>query len=80
MTRISVGEAFGASTLAAVFIPILFMQGILGRLFREFAVTIISSLLMYSRVRASRDRYRVFAHVRGRIDAIMAKQAQVRSV
>ena len=27
-------------SLAAVFIPILFMQGILGRLFREFAVTV----------------------------------------
>ncbi len=27
-------------SLAAVFIPILFMSGILGRLFREFAVTI----------------------------------------
>ena len=29
-------------SLAAVFIPILFMGGILGRLFREFAVTITS--------------------------------------
>ena len=28
------------TSLAAVFIPILFMSGILGRLFREFAVTI----------------------------------------
>src|SRR5205814_2591054 len=28
------------TSLAAVFIPILFMAGILGRLFREFAVTI----------------------------------------
>ena len=27
-------------SLAAVFIPVLFMGGILGRLFREFAVTI----------------------------------------
>jgi hydrophobe/amphiphile efflux-1 (HAE1) family protein len=33
-------------SLAAVFIPILFMSGILGRLFREFAVTIISAILI----------------------------------
>ena len=33
-------------SLAAVFIPILFMGGILGRLFREFAVTITSAILI----------------------------------
>ena len=33
-------------SLAAVFIPILFMGGILGRLFREFAVTITSAVLI----------------------------------
>ena len=33
-------------SLAAVFIPILFMGGILGRLFREFAVTIVSTVLI----------------------------------
>ncbi len=33
-------------SLAAVFIPILFMSGILGRLFREFAVTIVSAVLI----------------------------------
>jgi HAE1 family hydrophobic/amphiphilic exporter-1 len=33
-------------SLAAVFIPILFMAGILGRLFREFAVTICASILI----------------------------------
>ena len=33
-------------SLAAVFIPILFMQGILGRLFREFAVTIMAAILV----------------------------------
>jgi HAE1 family hydrophobic/amphiphilic exporter-1 len=33
-------------SLAAVFIPILFMQGIIGRLFREFAVTITSAILI----------------------------------
>ena len=33
-------------SLAAVFIPILFMGGILGRLFREFAVTITTAILI----------------------------------
>jgi HAE1 family hydrophobic/amphiphilic exporter-1 len=33
-------------SLAAVFIPILFMAGILGRLFREFAVTIVSAVFI----------------------------------
>ncbi|HXD73698.1 MAG TPA: efflux RND transporter permease subunit [Vicinamibacterales bacterium] len=33
-------------SLAAVFIPILFMGGILGRLFREFAITITSAILI----------------------------------
>ncbi|HKE21838.1 MAG TPA: efflux RND transporter permease subunit [Bryobacteraceae bacterium] len=33
-------------SLAAVFIPILFMAGILGRLFREFAVTICTAILI----------------------------------
>ena len=34
------------TSLAAVFIPILFMGGILGRLFREFAVTITTAILV----------------------------------
>src|SRR5262249_37106322 len=34
------------TSLAAVFIPILFMAGILGRLFREFAITITASILI----------------------------------
>jgi HAE1 family hydrophobic/amphiphilic exporter-1 len=34
------------TSLAAVFIPILFMAGILGRLFREFAVTITTAILI----------------------------------
>jgi len=34
------------TSLAAVFIPILFMAGILGRLFREFAVTITVAILV----------------------------------
>ncbi|MBI1786713.1 MAG: efflux RND transporter permease subunit [Acidobacteria bacterium] len=33
-------------SLAAVFIPVLFMGGILGRLFREFAVTICAAVLI----------------------------------
>ena len=33
-------------SLAAVFIPILFMGGMLGRLFREFAVTICTAILI----------------------------------
>src|SRR5207245_906520 len=34
------------TSLAAVFIPILIMSGILGRLFREFAVTITTAILI----------------------------------
>jgi HAE1 family hydrophobic/amphiphilic exporter-1 len=34
------------TSLAAVFIPLLFMTGVLGRLFREFAVTIVSAILV----------------------------------
>jgi len=34
------------TSLAAVFIPILFMNGVLGRLFREFAVTITTAILI----------------------------------
>jgi HAE1 family hydrophobic/amphiphilic exporter-1 len=33
-------------SLAAVFIPVLFMAGLLGRLFREFAVTICAAILI----------------------------------
>ena len=33
-------------SLAAVFIPILFMNGLLGRLFREFAVTITTAIII----------------------------------
>ena len=34
------------TSLAAVFIPVLFMAGVLGRLFREFAVTITAAILI----------------------------------
>ena len=40
-------------SLAAVFIPILFMAGILGRLFREFAVTICAAILISGMVSIS---------------------------
>jgi HAE1 family hydrophobic/amphiphilic exporter-1 len=33
-------------SLAAVFIPLVFMSGIIGRLFREFSITIVSSILI----------------------------------
>src|SRR5207237_7711288 len=33
-------------SLAAVFIPVLFMSGILGRLFKEFAATICTAILI----------------------------------
>ncbi len=42
-------------SLAAVFIPILFMAGILGRLFREFAVTICTAILISGMVSISLD-------------------------
>jgi hydrophobic/amphiphilic exporter-1 (mainly G- bacteria), HAE1 family len=34
------------TSLAAVFIPLLFLDGILGRLFREFAVTTVAAILV----------------------------------
>jgi HAE1 family hydrophobic/amphiphilic exporter-1 len=40
-------------SLAAVFIPIVFMAGILGRLFREFAVTICTAILISGMVSIS---------------------------
>jgi HAE1 family hydrophobic/amphiphilic exporter-1 len=40
-------------SLAAVFIPILFMAGILGRLFREFAITICTAILISGMVSVS---------------------------
>ena len=40
-------------SLAAVFIPVLFMGGILGRLFREFAVTITVAILISGLVSVS---------------------------
>ena len=42
-------------SLAAVFIPVLFMGGILGKLFREFAVTITVAILISGLVSISLD-------------------------
>ena len=33
-------------SLIAVFIPLLFMSGIIGRIFREFALTVTSGILV----------------------------------
>ena len=46
-------------SLAAVFIPILFMAGILGRLFREFAVTICAAILISGMVSITPDAHAV---------------------
>lgn len=43
-------------SLAAVFIPVLFMGGILGRLLQEFAVTITSAILVSGLVSLSLTR------------------------
>jgi HAE1 family hydrophobic/amphiphilic exporter-1 len=40
-------------SLAAVFIPVLFLEGVLGRLFREFAVTICVAILISGLVSVS---------------------------
>src|SRR5207342_324101 len=41
-----IGFTIVSMTLAAVFIPVLFMGGVLGRLFREFSVTICVAILI----------------------------------
>ncbi len=42
-------------SLAAVFIPVLFMGGIVGRLFHEFAITIIAAILISGVIVADAD-------------------------
>ena len=42
-------------SLAAVFIPVLFMSGIVGRLFHEFAITIITAILISGVIVADAD-------------------------
>ena len=71
-------------SLAAVFIPILFMSGILGRLFREFAITITAAILISGIVSVtltpmlcSRFLRAASLHAKGRLRA--AHGAPVRS-
>jgi HAE1 family hydrophobic/amphiphilic exporter-1 len=64
------------TSLAAVFIPILFMGGILGRLFREFAVTITSAILISGVVSVSLtpmlcSRFLKISHKQGRFASLL---------
>jgi HAE1 family hydrophobic/amphiphilic exporter-1 len=68
-------------SLAAVFIPILFMSGILGRLFREFAVTITAAILISGIVSVtltpmlcSRFIRAATLHAKGRFARFMERQ------
>jgi HAE1 family hydrophobic/amphiphilic exporter-1 len=68
-------------SLAAVFIPILFMAGILGRLFREFAITITSAILISGVVSVtltpmlcSRFIRAATLHAKGRFARFMERQ------
>jgi HAE1 family hydrophobic/amphiphilic exporter-1 len=70
-------------SLAAVFIPILFMSGILGRLFREFAVTITAAILISGVVSVtltpmlcSRFLRAATLHAKGRFARFMERQFQ----
>src|SRR5260221_12037266 len=68
-------------SLAAVFIPILFMSGILGRLFREFAITITAAILTSGVVSVtltpmlcSRFLRAAALHAKGRFARFMERQ------
>jgi HAE1 family hydrophobic/amphiphilic exporter-1 len=68
-------------SLAAVFIPILFMSGILGRLFREFAITITAAILISGVVSVtltpmlcSRFLRAAALHAKGRFARVMERQ------
>ena len=68
-------------SLAAVFIPILFMSGILGRLFREFAITITAAILISGIVSitltpmlCSRFIRAATLHAKGRFARFMERQ------
>jgi HAE1 family hydrophobic/amphiphilic exporter-1 len=68
-------------SLAAVFIPILFMSGILGRLFREFAITITAAILISGVVSVtltpmlcSRFLRAASLHAKGRFAKLMERQ------
>jgi HAE1 family hydrophobic/amphiphilic exporter-1 len=56
-------------SLAAVFIPILFMGGVLGRLFREFAVTITVAVLISGFVSVTLTPMLASRILRGRSDS-----------
>jgi len=67
-------------SLAAVFIPILFMSGVLGRLFREFAVTITTAVLISGLVSVtltpmlcSRFLNMAALHAKGRFAGVMER-------
>jgi hydrophobic/amphiphilic exporter-1 (mainly G- bacteria), HAE1 family len=67
-------------SLAAVFIPILFMAGVLGRLFREFAVTITAAVLISGMVSVtltpmlcSRFLNGAALHAKGRFARVMER-------
>ncbi len=63
-------------SLAAVFIPILFMSGILGRLFREFAVTICTAILISGMVSISLTPMlcsRFLGHPRGQARPVLSR-------
>ena len=40
-----------STSLCAVFIPIIFMGGVIGRLFREFSVTLATAVIVSLAVR-----------------------------
>src|SRR5499427_7963907 len=68
-------------SLAAVFIPILFMSGILGRLFSEFAITITAAILISGVVSVtltpmlcSRFLRAASLHAKGRFGRFMERQ------
>jgi HAE1 family hydrophobic/amphiphilic exporter-1 len=68
-------------SLAAVFIPILFMSGILGRLFREFAITITAAILISGMVSVtltpmlcSRFLRAASLHAKGRFGRFMERR------
>ena len=63
------------TSLAAVFIPILFMSGILGRLFREFAVTITTAILISGVVSVTLTPMLCSRFLRGRAHARRASRA-----
>jgi HAE1 family hydrophobic/amphiphilic exporter-1 len=67
-------------SLAAVFIPVLFMNGLLGRLFREFAVTITVAVLISGLVSVtltpmlcSRLLNATTLHAKSRVSAIVER-------